>query len=176
VDIIIVPGIGNSGKDHWQSLWQDKMPRARRIRPSDWDRPYLDDWLSALDAAVGEATEPPVLVAHSLGCLLVAQWQSISAAPAAGAFLVAVPDPASACFPPEAKGFSAGPSTPMRFPSLCIASSNDPYAAIGYAKARAAAWNSALKILDNAGHINAASGFGPWPEGEALLTGFMQTL
>ena len=59
--------------------------------------------------AVGTASKPPVLVAHSLACLLVAHWQLVSTAPVTGAFLVAVPNPQSEAFPAEATSFANPP-------------------------------------------------------------------
>ncbi|TIM38270.1 MAG: serine hydrolase family protein, partial [Mesorhizobium sp.] len=94
-DFIIVPGIGGSGEAHWQTRWQRVNPAMRRFMPASWELPDFDDWIAALETAVSEAKTPPVLVAHSLGCLLVAHWQRISGRDVSGAFLVAVPDPAA---------------------------------------------------------------------------------
>src|SRR5258706_14252545 len=104
-DFIILPGIGGSDERHWQTRWERANPRMRRFSPQSWDRPDLEDWMAALDAAVAEAAAPPVLVAHSLACLLVAHWQGGARHPIQGAFLVAVPDPGSAGFPALARGF-----------------------------------------------------------------------
>ena len=93
-EFIIVPGIGGSGEAHWQTRWQQANPAMRRFSPADWHRPDLDDWIAALDLAIAAASAPPVLIAHSLGCLLVAHWQLASRRACAGALLVAVPDPA----------------------------------------------------------------------------------
>ena len=30
--IIMVPGYGNSGPDHWQSIWQARLPGATRMQ------------------------------------------------------------------------------------------------------------------------------------------------
>lgn len=114
--IIILPGIGGSGEAHWQTLWEEQDPRMQRFRPTNWDEPDLTDWISALERSVAAAPAPPVLVAHSLACLLVAHWQQASALPVAGAFLVAVPDPQAAAFPNEAKGFANPPTEALRFP------------------------------------------------------------
>ena len=73
-DIVILPGIGGSGALHWQTRWEKTNPRYRRFQPTDWNQPDLEDWISALDRAVGAAPKPPLLVAHSLACLLVAHW------------------------------------------------------------------------------------------------------
>ncbi len=172
-DIIHLPGIGNSGERHWQSLWEAADPAIRRFAPAQWDAPELSDWIEALDRAVRTAARPPVLVAHSLACLLVAHWQRVSDLPVAGAFLVAVPDPASPRFPQEAASFAAVPAQRFRFPSLIIASSDDPYGSLASAEMRAEQWGSALRIIGAAGHINGQSGLGDWPEGRALLRDFV---
>ena len=171
-DIVILPGIGGSGDLHWQTRWETNEPRCRRFQPADWNRPELKDWISALDRAVAAASKPPLLVAHSLACLLVAHWQKVSTAPVAGAFLVAVPNPQSEAFPVEAASFAGPPLGRFRFPSLIIASANDPYGTIEHARRKANQWGSGIVEVGELGHINEASGLGDWPQGKALLTAF----
>ncbi|MGO7998486.1 RBBP9/YdeN family alpha/beta hydrolase, partial [Rhizobium ruizarguesonis] len=76
---------------------------------------------------VDASATPPLLVAHSLACRLVAHWQQVSSLAVAGAFLVAVPDPQSDSFPEEAAGFAKTPSQKIRVPTLIIASADDPF-------------------------------------------------
>lgn len=75
---VMVPGIGGSGPDHWQSRWEASQPGTIRIAPKSWDVPDLDDWISALENAVGRSPKPPVVICHSLGCLLFAHWRAAS--------------------------------------------------------------------------------------------------
>lgn len=171
-EMIILPGIGGSGETHWQTHWERSGARTRRFQPMDWDRPELSDWIEALDSAVATAGKAPFLVAHSLACLLVAHWQQASARPVAGAFLVAVPDPTSDAFPAEAAGFAQVPQQRFRFPSLIVASSNDPFGGIDYARARAAQWGSGIVEVGALGHINGKSGLADWPSGRALFQAF----
>ena len=171
-DIIILPGIGGSGELHWQTRWETSNPRCRRFQPTDWDQPDLKDWIDALDRAVGAASKPPLLVAHSLACLLVAHWQQVSIAPIAGAFLVAVPNPEAPTFPIAAAAFANPPLSKFRFPSLVIASTNDPYGTIEYAHERASQWGSGIVEVGELGHVNEASGLEDWPQGKALLAAF----
>ena len=170
---IILPGSGGSGPAHWQSRWEDANPAMRRFRPSSWDLPGFTDWLAALEAAVIAAPEPPVLVAHSLSCLLIAHWQKISQRPVKAALLVGVPDPASAVFPEYGMAFAKLPEGKLRFASLVLTSTNDPYGSAEYAEARATQWGSRLAVIGPFGHINAESGLGDWPEGFALLDGLV---
>ncbi|MER9579936.1 alpha/beta fold hydrolase [Mesorhizobium sp. M0189] len=172
-EFIIVPGIGGSGKAHWQTRWQQADLAMRRFSPASWDAPDFDDWVAALEAAVGLARTPPVLVAHSLGCLLVAHWQRISPREVGGALLVAVPDPASPAFPSSARAFAETPQQRLRFPSLIVASINDPYGSLDYVRAKSERWGSDLHIAGPLGHINGDSGLGDWPAGMELLTAFL---
>jgi predicted alpha/beta hydrolase family esterase len=171
-EFIHLPGIGNSGEAHWQSHWELADPTIRRFAPASWDQPDLGDWVAALDRAVSAAKTPPVLVAHSLACLLVAHWQKQKPAPVKGALLVAVPDPRSPAFPAEAAAFAPVPEQRFRFPSLIVASTNDPYASLPYVEARAGQWGSELVNVGAKGHINGGSNLGDWPEGRRILMEF----
>jgi hypothetical protein len=174
--IIILPGIGDSGPSHWQSLWQARDATMRRFAPGDWDAPDLADWIDALDRAVGEVDAPPLLVAHSLSCLLIAHWAARPHAPVAGAFLVAVPDAQGQAFPAPASSFANPPRARLPFPALVVASGDDPYASTAYSANLAAAWGAEWVLAGDLGHINGASGIGGWPQGRALLEGFAARL
>jgi serine hydrolase len=175
-DIITLPGIGGSGEAHWQTRWEALDRSMRRFQPSDWELPDLADWISALDRAVDISKSPPVLVAHSLACLLVAHWQSKSSRPVAGAFLVAVPDPRSPVFPRDAASFADPPQEALRFPSLVLASTDDPYGDVRYVKKQAGRWGSGYLEVGHHGHINGQSGLGKWSQGRNLLTAFLAGL
>ncbi|MEA3177447.1 MAG: serine hydrolase [Gammaproteobacteria bacterium] len=79
-ETIILPGIGGSGNDHWQTLWKQRGMSGPVFEPSSWDTPDLDDWAAALERAVRSTKHPPLLIAHSLACLLVAHWGATTAA------------------------------------------------------------------------------------------------
>ena len=172
---LIVPGIGNSGPQHWQTLWEQRHPGWRRVQQRAWDRPVCREWLPALEAAVAEVPTPVVLVAHSMGCLLVAHWAHRSSVPVRAAFLVAVPDPDGPLFPAAAQGFQPVPSGRLRFPSLVVASSDDPFGSVAYARRCARDWGSDFVEIPSAGHINADSGLGDWPAGLALFEGLLKS-
>lgn len=170
--VLLLPGIGGSGPDHWQSHWERTDPDMTRFAPSDWERPELADWCEALDRAVKSLDRPPILVAHSLACLLVAHWAAARGTPVAGAMLVAVPDPSGLAFPDEAQSFAQVPEQPLPFPSLIVASANDPYGTVDHNKRRAGQWGSRLIALGPLGHINAGSNLSDWPEGRDILASF----
>lgn len=178
LDILIVPGWTNSGPEHWQSRWQDRMSTARRVELGSWDHPVRTQWVEALVAAVATVRKPALLIAHSLGTLAVAHAAPrLPPARVAGAFLVAVPDLEQAQRPAEIDpAFTPIPMTPLPFPSVVVHSNSDPYCPVPRALALAAAWGSETADAGDAGHINTASGHGPWPEGLMRLGGFLKTL
>lgn len=131
-DILVVPGLGGSGPDHWQTRWQGKLSTARRIEQADWNRPELDGWTAALVEAVEASRRPTVVVAHSLGVPTLAHAAPRFPANAVrGAFLVAMPDLERPDVPPEIEGFAPLPRDPLPFPSLLVASRNTPIAPMG---------------------------------------------
>lgn len=168
--ILIIPGLGGSGPEHWQSLWQARLPDAVRVEQADWDRPDRAGWIARLDAAVATAKSPPILVAHSLSCALVAHWAAAHRRPVHAALLVGPADVDSdAHTPPEAHVFRPMPLMRLPFPAIVAASRNDPYVDFDRAARFAAAWDAELYDAGEAGHINTAAGFGAWPAGEKLL-------
>lgn len=168
--VLTLPGYADSGPDHWQSHWERADPACRRVVQADWLAPRLDDWLAVLDHHVRTCPTPPVLAAHSLACALVAHHAARAGAPVKGALLVAPADVDSpAHTPDEVRGFGPVPLVRLPFPSILVASGDDTFVAPERAAAFARAWGSRLVTLPRAGHINADAGFGPWPEGRALL-------
>jgi uncharacterized protein len=170
--MVMLPGIGGSGDTHWQTAWERGDTRFTRFTPVSWEQPDLGDWTQALERAISDCEQPPVLVAHSLSCLLVAYWASEYPSEIAGAFLVCVPDPNGPEFPSAAASFRAAPANSLRFPTLIVASTNDPYGSMDYVRRRSLEWQAGLVVAGALGHINASSGLGDWPQGRALLDDF----
>lgn len=169
--VLILPGLGNSGPDHWQSWLLARHPAFRRVELGDWDAPEPSGWVARLEAAVAESAAPVVLVAHSLSCVLVARWaREGSVGKIAAALLVAPSDVESAeRTPPEVHGFAPVPDDPLPFRTVVLASRNDPYCAAERACAFAVGWGADFIDTGDLGHINVASGLGPWPDGERLV-------
>jgi predicted alpha/beta hydrolase family esterase len=176
-DILIVPGYTNSGPDHWQTRWQAKLSTARRVEQAEWSKPVREDWTRVLANAVNEAERPVIVVAHSLGVPTLIHTLPLLGKPIAGAFLVAPPDVANpAIRPKHLMTFGPYPRHPLPFPSIVASSSNDPFCALEVAEDIAAAWGSLFVHAGEAGHINAESGYGPWPEGSMAFANFMTRL
>lgn len=175
--LLIVPGWQGSEPDHWQSRWQRALSSARRVQQADWNRPDREDWPRRVAAAVAAAEKPVVVVAHSLGVpTLMHAAPLLLAGKVKGAFLVAPPDLDRPGLPDVLAPFAPVPTDPLPFPSVLIASRSDPYCAFERAADFALDWGAALVDAGDAGHINPASGFGPWPEGSMRLLGFLQSL
>jgi predicted alpha/beta hydrolase family esterase len=173
--ILIVPGLGGSGPEHWQTHWERAYPRAQRVEQADWNRPVRADWLSRLTQALRDAPGA-ILVGHSLGCALIAHlaWRRPDLA-IGGALLVAPADvDDDDRIPRDVRDFAPMPLARLPFRAAVVASTNDPYMGLERARALAKAWGSRFVNAGACGHINIAAGFGPWPAGEALLADLMR--
>ena len=185
-DILMVPGLNGSGPDHWQSRWERNLRTARRVEQDDWDRPDKDLWVGSIIRALAASARPAVLVAHSLGVHAVAYAaEKLPQGAVSGAFLVAPPDldnpqrfPAeiNETWPADGFGFSPVPMRRLIFPSLLLASASDPFCTLERARQFAAAWGAGFIDIGPAGHINAASGYGPWPDGVLRFGAFLKQL
>ncbi|MES2940113.1 MAG: alpha/beta fold hydrolase [Pseudomonadota bacterium] len=167
--VLLIPGIHNSGPGHWQSLWEAAHPGVARVPQRDWDQPDCGEWAAGIDAAVRECAEPPVLVAHSLGCLALARWCEMATRSVQAVLLVAVPDPAGPRFPAQARGFQPPAGTLGARTAVLVSSGDDPYSSPAYSEACALRWQAEHIRLPAAGHINAESGLAHWPAGWALV-------
>jgi len=172
--VLILPGLYNSGEGHWQTVWEGVMPNARRVMQKDWDRPDRDDWVATLDAAIAAAAGPVVLAAHSMGCALTAWWASQHyrtphGGKVFGALMVAPPDVERTDFPAFITGFAPMPRTPLPFPAIVAASSDDPWCELERARAWATDWNATFHDVGPRGHINGESGLGDWTQGREWL-------
>lgn len=167
--VLILPGLHDSGPQHWQTLWLAGRPGFRRVEQDDWVTPRLADWASRLDAAAAAAGPEALLAAHSAACALVAHWAAARPRPIRGALLVAPSDSEAPSFPAGPTGFAPMPLAPLPFPSTVVASSDDPYVSLDRARLFARSWGSRFVGAGAAGHLNGASGLGGWPAGLALL-------
>jgi predicted alpha/beta hydrolase family esterase len=170
-DFLVLPGLGNSGVDHWQSFWCLALRNATRVIQDDWDNPRPEAWLKNLDAAIAGGTRPAILICHSLSCSLAAHWAARGeAGRVKAAFLVAPSDVDRPEHTPDSvRTFAPMPLKVFPVPSLVVASSDDPYVKVERAKAFAKAWGSDYCEIPELGHINSASRLGFWPQGLLLL-------
>ncbi|MEQ1770263.1 MAG: alpha/beta hydrolase [Devosia sp.] len=177
-DILIVPGLGNSGPGHWQSRWADRMNTARVVEQSEWDEPLLADWVDRIFHEIMLSTRPVLLIGHSLGVSAIIHTAQlrIKDTKVRGAFLVSPPDLERVDMPAEIHGFRNVPTDPLPFPSMVVGSESDPYAFHDRIRGFASDWGSDFQTAGNAGHVNVESGHGPWPEGLLMLGELMKRL
>jgi predicted alpha/beta hydrolase family esterase len=177
-DILIIPGHENSGPDHWQTRWERQLSTAQRVEQESWNEPRRDAWVSRIVRKAERAKRPVVLVAHSLGVIAVAHAAPhLKGGLVRGAFLVGVPDvERSDLVSGIGLDFAPVPRDPLPFPSVLIASRTDPHCDYEKAEDMGYAWGSAIVDAGDSGHLNAASGHGPWPEGLMRFAGFLKRL
>ena len=168
--ILLLPGWLNSGPDHWQSRWERQFG-YQRVEQSDWQWPRRGDWMARLDEVLLAEETPAVLVAHSLGCQLVASWAEHSQHThrVVAALLVAPPDTERSDLPPQLHNWRPIRRTKLSFQSLAVVSSDDPFCTAERATQMAADWGSNVIIVGPRGHMNTESKLADWPEGQALL-------
>lgn len=175
---LLIPGLNNSGPRHWQTRWEESRDDCERVDLGAWSNPHRSHWVTKLDHAIAERHEPIILVAHSLGCLTVAWWAAFSSAERftsiVGAMLVAPPDVEREGAHPILVRFAPAPRKPLPFPTLVVASTDDPYATIERSQAMADQWRAHFLNIGALGHINADSFLGDWPEGQRLLADFQR--
>lgn len=168
--VLLLPGWLNSDDYHWQSLWERNFG-YERVEQADWDWPRRGDWMARLDEVLLADARPALLVAHSLGCQLVASWAEHSrlTARVMGALLVAPPDTEAADLPPQLHNWRPIRRPRLPFRSIAVLSSDDPFCTPARGAQMAGDWGSRIVMAGALGHLNTASNLGSWPAGQALL-------
>lgn len=174
-NVLVLPGWENSGPRHWQSLWEQRHG-YRRVEQHDWMKPLRGDWVARLEDVVLSCDEPAVLVAHSLGCILVAAWaaHSQNTSRVKAALLVAPGDVERPEIREQIPSWTPIELQALPFLGVLVASRNDPYCAFERSRLFAHAWNCQFMDYGDCGHINADSGLASWPEGHVLLQDLMK--
>ncbi|MCE5990180.1 MULTISPECIES: alpha/beta hydrolase [unclassified Pseudomonas] len=174
--VLIVPGLRDHVAEHWQTLLAGRLAKVRSVPPLRVDGLCCTARVEAIQRELDQIEGEVILVAHSAGVLMVAHWAARYRRPIKGALLAAPPD-LSAQWPAHypsptslaERGWSPLPLEPLPFPSIVAASSNDHLASLSAASTLAQGWGSELVALGAVGHLNPASGFGPWPQAEAFI-------
>jgi predicted alpha/beta hydrolase family esterase len=174
-NVLILPGWEGSGPRHWQTLWEQRHG-YRRVEQHDWMKPLRGDWVARLEDVVLSCDEPAVLVAHSMGCILVAAWaaHSQNTHRIKSALLVAPGDVERPEIREQLPSWTPIELQALPFPGVLLASRNDPFCAFERARLFAHAWNAQFMDYGDCGHINTDSGLASWPEGHVLLQDLMK--
>lgn len=175
---LIVPGLRDPVAQHWQTWLAERLPQARSLTPMGRENLSLSARVDELDATIARLDAPVLLVAHSGGCVLVAHWASQTAwSHRVHGALLATPPTFDRPLPPaypqldalDAAGWLPVPRQLLPFPSLVAASRNDLLGEWDAVCQLAVDWGSEIEDLGEVGHLNPASGYGPWPEALALI-------
>jgi serine hydrolase len=174
--ILFVPGLRDHVADHWQTLLAAELAGSRTVPPLEHDKLSCAARVGALDEALAAIDGPVILAAHSAGVLIVAHWAQRRSRPIKGALLATPPDidqPLPAGYPTyadlQSNGWLPVPADALPFPSVVAASSNDSLASLDRVTQLARGWAGRIVPLGAVGHLNPASGFGPWPGAMPLL-------
>jgi hypothetical protein len=174
--VLIVPGLRDDVAEHWQTLLAARLPRVHCVPPMG--RADLDcaTKVAAIEREAQAVQGPLIVVAHSGGVVMLAHWARMTRRAVQGALLAAPPDfeaPMPVGYPSlddlRAGGWLPVPRQRLPFPSIVAASRNDPLASYERVVELARGWGSRVVDLGNVGHLNPASGYGPWPQAESLI-------
>jgi len=170
-----IPGRKNSGPQHWQTVWEEKLPWLRRVQMPEWEFADRREWVNALEKEILQSPQPVYLVSHSLGGLTIAHLSESAANRVRGAFIVAPPN-LNSYTPPAIvlETFLPLPLITLPFPSIVIASSNDPYCSIEIAQQMAQVWGGRFVNIGQLGHIG--SDIDGWAEGLQLFFDFVSAI
>ena len=174
--VLFVPGLRDHVEDHWQTHAARAFPGSVTVAPLTEDRLSRAARVAALDAALSSIAGDVVIAAHSAGCLMVAHWAA-SPTRLIRAALFATPADMEHPLPPgyptydelSANGWLPIPRAPLPFPTLVVASRNDPLARFARVEDMARDWGANLHDAGDVGHLNPPSGYGPWPDGHRLI-------
>jgi predicted alpha/beta hydrolase family esterase len=174
--VLIVPGLRDHVARHWQTQLIERLPRVRAVAPMGRENLDCDMRVAAIERAARAIAGPIVIVAHSGGCVAVAHWAALTDRPVQGALLATPPDfetPMPDGYPTldalDDAGWLPVPRTRLPFPSIVAASRNDPLGRYERTAGLAQDWGSRLVDLGEVGHLNPASGHGPWPRADAFI-------
>lgn len=174
--ILVVPGYQGSDEQHWQTWLQQQYPQAERLADIDYQRPILRHWRKHIQQYLKAQSQPVFIVAHSFGCLAVAAAIADFADKVSAVLLVAPAAPQHFVSRGLAREFPCLPSIsaevptkPLNTSGILIGSRDDPWMSFTEATTLATHWQLYFYDAGFAGHINAHSGYGAWPECKYLL-------
>ncbi|WP_093131074.1 MULTISPECIES: alpha/beta hydrolase [unclassified Variovorax] len=173
---LIVPGLRDFVPEHWQTFLAAQLPNAITMPPLDKDRMKCGAQVAALDAVITRIEGPVIVIAHSAGVMTTVQWAKRYNRAIHGALLATppdfetpMPDGHSSMDVLEKNGWLPVPKATLPFRSIVAASRSDPLATFDRVADLASRWGSSLVDLGKVGHLNPASGYGPWPDAVDLV-------
>lgn len=178
--VLVVPGLRDHVADHWQTLLAQKLATVRAVctvPPMGREDLSCARRVAAMRDALSGIRGDVIIVAHSGGTITVAHWARRHRRAGILGALLAVPadldSPLPAGYPTgrdlQDGGWLPVPREKLPFRSIVAVSSNDPLGEQCRIEDLACSWGSQCVRLGAVGHLNPASGFGEWPQAEALI-------
>jgi predicted alpha/beta hydrolase family esterase len=174
--ILFVPGLRDHVEDHWQTHAARALSGSVTVEPLQCEKLSREARIAALEAALRSIEGEVILAAHSAGCLMVAHWVGRQSREVRGALLVTpadVENPLPPGYPALAElagnGWLPIPRFTLPFPTVVVASRNDPLASFGRIEELSRDWGARLHDAGEVGHLNPAAGYGPWPDVFSLI-------
>ena len=170
--VLILPGLDNSGPEHWQSRWEKLHPEYRRVEQADWERPNLEDRVDNLQIAVENSRRPGGPQPGS-GSLEQSELRHPAKSRKVKRGITGIPQRRrlSRAYTGDhtfIRFHATG--APLPFLSIMLYSEDDPYVSPERARYFGEARGSRIESVGARGHINHNSGLGDWPEGQKLLS------
>ena len=163
--VLLVHGWGGSDFPHWQSWLAGEIAKdygqVSFLKFSNFDFPDLELWKKELQEEL-KSFEPDIVICHSLANTL---WFHLSQSINQVQKLYLVAPPSFTCEIEEIKSFFPLPlpTQTQAKETLLIGSTNDPYMKVDELQKLQKSLDVELKIIENAGHLNADSDYGEWP-------------
>jgi uncharacterized protein len=174
--IVIIPGLRDHVPEHWQTHLAALLPEALTVPPLGRVDLRCAARVEAIERTVQSVSGPIILVAHSGGVIAALHWAKQSRRAVHGALLAAPADfeaPLPDGYPTTDAlrdgGWLPVPRMRLPFASIVAASRNDPLCGFHRAADMARDWGARVVDLGAVGHLNPASGFGPWPRAQELI-------
>jgi predicted alpha/beta hydrolase family esterase len=176
-EYLILHGLEGSGPGHWQRWLAGRLPSAAFPDLPDPALPRRAPWLTALRAEL-DAARDPIVVCHSLACVLWLHHAATRPADGPRARRVLLVAPPCACagvaeiedFFPVARDPRAVAAAAMGETRL-VCAEDDPYCPEGALRAYAEPLGCPADLVAGGGHLNPDAGYGPWPALEAWVRG-----
>jgi predicted alpha/beta hydrolase family esterase len=172
---LILHGYEGSGPGHWQHWLATRLGAAGEEvsfpELPDPDAPDLPAWRDALDAELAALPVPPVVVCHSLACLLWLHHADAGGRAVERVLLAAPPSEAgapevlAAFFPAWAERDALDAAAPAGTRLVCA--DDDPFCPEGAAALYGRPLGLPTDLIAGGGHLNPDAGLGPWPAIEA---------
>lgn len=166
--VLLLAGWGGSDFPHWQSWLAGEIAKdygtVSFLKFSDFEFPNFAIWKKELLTHLKDF-KPDIVICHSLANTL---WFHLCNANSITKVekLYLVAPPSQTCDIAEIESFFPldMPKNAYADKTLLITSTNDPYMSMDEAKKLQDSLEVEMIVLKNAGHINAGSGYGEWPQ------------